>query len=71
MKVLVCRCGSCSRWEVVHHDLEPHRFWRVLDAVTPLAGHPDRLRWRCVTCGTEYLARVSVVAHSDLTEVER
>ena len=49
-KLLICKCGDCSHWEIVRRDVDT-----VL---------------KCVTCGVEYPASVTVDPHEDLHYVE-
>jgi ribosomal protein S27E len=49
-KLLICRCGDCSHWEVIHRA--------------------DDTTLKCVTCGVEYTATVTIDPHEDLHYVE-
>ena len=45
-KLLLCKCGDCSHWEIIHRGRE-----------TAI---------KCVTCGVEYKAEVTVDPHERL-----
>ena len=49
-KLLICRCGACSHWEIIHRG--------------------ETTTLKCVTCGVEYPAAVSVNPHEHLQYVE-
>jgi hypothetical protein len=53
-KALVCKCGECARWELVEHE-------REVKFDTPIP-----IKMRCITCGREFDATLSVPAHDHL-----
>jgi len=54
-KLLKCKCGDCAHWEVVQTTEK----WEGVTSI-------PKTHLKCVTCGVEYAATITVDPHEKL-----